>query len=1790
MSLRDEHLDDTRVVRSGEFKLDRRRAMEKLARFQLQDPHRYVLELVAAAVRAGATAVAIENDADDFAITWDGRHPTADEIEALFDHIFSQKADDDARMLQHLAQGIHGALGLAPKWVHLVRPGLHLDLSDPLEVVHTRHGRIEGVRIHVRERFSMAVVREWVTPTIERRMLQAEAAWCPIPIEINGARLRRHLTGPPPGFRSETVGGGHVWLAEQGPIQVVRDGIRVDTIELTAGGLALRGAVHADDLKLNASRSKVVRDNAWQKLVRQLRARFRDLVRAALLDEDSPWYAADLRVTAMELITQRTSQTRSLQSMPLFFDANERLWSADQLRSVGKVMTFTAPGRMAPELDGPQLFLQNAPTPRMATILAWLEAIHVETIPRDGLFEDLFQGRLRRAELSRRRHAFDHTRALLERRFDRDGVRGSIGFGASVLPSGEYGCRVELRVDGLPVEVTQLRLPGPLSIRIEGPLDAGPRFRRIVRNPAYEGALEVASDEAGELLMELARSFDHAPVARQALHIWLKTVAVKGQLHQLDDALRTAAIFPLHGSGHVDLATLQTWLSEDGELQVCRPGLILPFGVERLLADTSPTRESLRHLFGHKSLRDVASDLEDRVVRERRLASGAEPARIPEYTVARTTIRAEGVHGEVGLLVEGGLPDGTQVRVLHHGVFLGEVLAETGFPSTRAVLDFEHIAATSRLDGLEDPEGTGQRAVHELRPALKELVLAHARSPDPDAVVQAWLEGALKSWSPLPIALQELPLFPTVTGRLESIASLAAQPAGPVEYLPKLPEGDVPPDMRGALVLDASRRRIVAAQGFGPRGKRSLRDITRRLEIRGEALRRFQSRAIEALFPIDDVVAVRHLTDGDLRVSVGLSVARDREPGLRVRFLVDGRCVTVETLPLPIAADAVVHGDRIIPDALYQNLVGETTAMNATVVDLALQAIDTWLDFPALPALARLRLLDHLLRRPSRTPEQDAACARLRAFPLLPSIDGHLLKVKDLGEVVLIPPGSPPRDAPDGRDWVRSSRDVRRLLDVAGVETVEGRALLAEIEEGEHRRSALSKEGLFPAGGAFSAAWRVDHDGAKHWIGLAVSTSSHVGRIEWLVEDRLLGIESLKVGVPVVVRVFDPALEPDLAFSAPQPGAALEDARARAREIAQAFLHACARFAHGSEPVEDGQFTRLLGERLLPTLVTYAASNDVSAWNDLPLVETSDGERVPLTALAEAAKQGRIRVVQPGTYGRPADPDRPVFRADPALGRALRAFGPTTDYAVELRREEEAHRRREAPPVRVEPQALPGVLLTIPLEGAREGFLQVDVSGRTDIVIHVDWRRLGRIPHKGPVPLVGHVSDPAIEPDATWAGPKKGKALDQLERFLEERSVVAVQRLLDEVPASRTRLWLGVLQRAFKHRRDMPKPGTNSWKRRLAGLELFRTGSGKPMTAHAVVQLRHPPRWVTPSSATPSLDPNRPFVVVEPRVMELAIAFFGGSNAKTEALEDWRVNRRRAQQQHRFELPDGRYWIQRGVEGKSFRALLALETDLDAPGRLHFRVDGVPLETREVPFPGLFGVIEVEGHDKAFTRAAKDRAREKAIDKAYEELVEAGAAGIRESWFGRRRVVEILGSSDARVKDAWYLAPLLTAPGGPQPLRSADDASVVLLGNEPVEGHFVVHDEGNNRELLAAIGLTGVATTQWRAQKAVDADRKTAAEQRLAEERALDAARKGVRSTFTQLVKGLNVPNRLGKDLELESAPMALRGPAIEGDARAIVRVAWWLGERALMTSGRTKVLPELALRVGERMASLEPA
>lgn len=1755
MSLKDEHLDDATVVGRGEFRLDRRRAMEKLAKFQLGHPHRYVLELVATAVRAGATCIRVRNDADDFEIEWDGDHPTADELEVLFDHIFTRSAGDRARMLQHLAQGIHGALGLDVKWVHLERPGALVDLSDPLAVTVKEAPRREGVFVHVRERFGLAVLAEWARPfalTEEEGVLREDAAWCPIPIEVNGEPLRRPLTGAPPMAPNRDG----LWLAEDGDVALVRDGIRVETLHLQLGRLRLEGHVMADGLKLNASRSKAIRDKSFKRVQSGLMRVAAELIREELSTR-SRFSPEDLRRAALEHLL--LDVRGPLADAEVLADGTGRLWSLDGLRSAPIVRRYSTAHLATKDLGDPQF-------PDSSYVLALLDKAGVKTRGSEAYLKELAQGRSRRAKLRASVRPLSQAGALHEQLFEDEGLRGSAAFG--VLGE-DVEATLELRVEGLPVEVVALGVPGPISVRVESDrLQADTRFRRVLSDTARTEVVARCVQEAERLLAEVAARHPRRARVKETL------LDVLASSRPVTDAVLRCPLFDTMDEGVVSLETLRAWSSQDGGLKWARASLILPFQKPRVLHPEPAQLKALRRRF--RRLEDITPALEDELIRQRRLSSPPIPPRIAEYVVAKATVQGEDFRGEIGLGVERG-EDRTQVRVLLHGVDLGILWVPLQLPSTVATLELHEAEGNARMDGIVDAQRWTDRLSRELVGPMRALVLASLEPPEPEAPLQAWLEGALRMWRPLPSELRTLRFARYATGDAFALRELHGLKEGPIEYLPH-PTADCPVDFRHVLVLDASRRRVL--QSFSGR---ALRDVSQRLHLRQEARARFLARTLASAVPTGDVVALRSFEGDELRVVVALSVDPDREPSLRVRVMHEDRQLSTEILPFPLPAEAVVSGGRVLPDPLYNGLQDRHAVLGA-VLKHAEDALEDWVGFAALPAPARRTLLLYLLRLATRSKKQTAALEKLRAFPLFPRMDGRLSRLDELGEsVVIVPERLAGLEAPDDRIWLLSSGVVRRILEADGIDAVQGRALLDEYEKGRARRESLAPASSVPRG--IYPAFRAATDGdASIWIGLSRNDTG----MDWIVEGRRIMEEKLKER-PVRIRVTDPALRPSPDFTRVAAGKELTRSRKRATQLADEFL-ADLTLRLSGESV--GGLLVLDDKALLPGVLEWAARAEAELVPDVPILATTSGEKISIAELRRQAAQGSIRIAGSLDRGMPADPTRPVISLDPLLWPYIRAFGPLEQYADALRKEVAARARGNAAPVQVEPVEDPDIVYTIEIEGEREGFLQVHRQGRSEVWLHVGWRSLSRIAHKGPVPLVGHVSDPEIEPDETWSGPVEGPELDALRRFLEERSALALSALLDADERGPIRLWLGILQRSFKHRRDMPKPGGSSWKSRLAGRPLIPTARGELLSPADVVALRQAPRWVSPAIAAPSPEVRRPFLVLERPLIPMAISFFGGELDEAGAAEARQIQHRRQRGALPF-VQDGVFFAERRIEGKGYTALVALSVDLEE-GLVSYRCEGVPVSVEELPLPGFSAIVEIEEARPDFTGPRADRARDEALRATYSGLLQRSLRSLQDSWFGRQKLAEVLPTMKSAARKHWTGLPLFETGTG---WASAEDVAASIAQHGVVlysdafhgdEGPLRVNDERVNRALMEGYGYAGQSSTPgaWFGKKDAEAVREEMealeARRAQAEARLEDAVRK----RLVQLLDGLVQEHGARRLAEIDELSDELRLAAVDDlEGPGVLLAAWFLADRALRDQAEFEMAQEVAIRLGERLA-----
>ncbi|HUH06018.1 MAG TPA: hypothetical protein VML75_28705 [Kofleriaceae bacterium] len=283
-------------VERGRFRLDWKRALDKVKRFQLTDPHRYALELVQGAVAGGATSIEVSTDADDVIITHRSNALNDLELEQLFDFLFAKEGELTA--LKQLAIGVNAALALEPKFIHVDVGARRLRLTShqDLEVLPLAGEPVDGVRVHVRERLSWRVVTRAVRDqTSEVRLLAEHCRFSPAAIIVNGTELPRGLAAP--AMITQPFGAGAMRGVLALPvkplpgseIQVCMNGVHIVTTDFRAENpwlaeLGVIGAIDDPALTRNASHTDVHRDARFSGLANTLAAVARTLLTTLVRD------------------------------------------------------------------------------------------------------------------------------------------------------------------------------------------------------------------------------------------------------------------------------------------------------------------------------------------------------------------------------------------------------------------------------------------------------------------------------------------------------------------------------------------------------------------------------------------------------------------------------------------------------------------------------------------------------------------------------------------------------------------------------------------------------------------------------------------------------------------------------------------------------------------------------------------------------------------------------------------------------------------------------------------------------------------------------------------------------------------------------------------------------------------------------------------------------------------------------------------------------------------------------------------------------------------------------------------------------------------------------------------------------------------------------------------------------------------------------------------------------------------------------------------------------------------
>ncbi len=267
---------DMRVDSEGSFTLHREKAREKLRTFQVAEPQKYILHLIALATLKRATAVHVRCDSDDVVVRFDGEPVTAQDLDDLYGSSFAAARTDVQRARQQLAVAIHAAMALNPRHVRVcsgtgaaavsmtVRHGAADEIGGAMK------GAPPGTEIQVKQRFRPGLMVRFVNQLrgalAEMTWLRERCEFSTLPIFLNGVQISAGLRIADAGhmFRHDGAATQGVAGLARRPlpaiVRLVRHGVWLHDVPAPHLPLGFTAVIRDDRLLTDLSGDKVVQD------------------------------------------------------------------------------------------------------------------------------------------------------------------------------------------------------------------------------------------------------------------------------------------------------------------------------------------------------------------------------------------------------------------------------------------------------------------------------------------------------------------------------------------------------------------------------------------------------------------------------------------------------------------------------------------------------------------------------------------------------------------------------------------------------------------------------------------------------------------------------------------------------------------------------------------------------------------------------------------------------------------------------------------------------------------------------------------------------------------------------------------------------------------------------------------------------------------------------------------------------------------------------------------------------------------------------------------------------------------------------------------------------------------------------------------------------------------------------------------------------------------------------------------------------------------------------------------
>ncbi|MFA5139848.1 MAG: hypothetical protein WC728_11510 [Elusimicrobiota bacterium] len=267
--------EDGEFVGSGSFRVDSSRMLEKLSRFQLDDPSRYALSWVRFAIASGASRIHISSRARSVEMRFDGRPLSRKQLAHPYECLFDETTDAEVRA-RHLAVGLLSAFRLSPSAVTLTSgsgPGRLALRAEAPGKDSVSAGRDPGPDTVLRVEWPL-LMPKGVSIKGQLNHVRHSGCWlCTIPVMVDGTEAQRYQDSWAILPFSENGIRGYLSPSprnKESHLRIYVWSIRVCGVDVRLPWAQISGDFNCDRLQLDASHSGVVRDAVFEEALAEV--------------------------------------------------------------------------------------------------------------------------------------------------------------------------------------------------------------------------------------------------------------------------------------------------------------------------------------------------------------------------------------------------------------------------------------------------------------------------------------------------------------------------------------------------------------------------------------------------------------------------------------------------------------------------------------------------------------------------------------------------------------------------------------------------------------------------------------------------------------------------------------------------------------------------------------------------------------------------------------------------------------------------------------------------------------------------------------------------------------------------------------------------------------------------------------------------------------------------------------------------------------------------------------------------------------------------------------------------------------------------------------------------------------------------------------------------------------------------------------------------------------------------------------------------------------------------------